>query len=494
MHSLIQQAKQANDLERLALYDFTWWLWAHDKQLLPESAVMKILALCGRGFGKTRLGSENTIERAQKEPIQIALVARTLKDGERIMINSPKSGLLVRSPPWFEAKWISSKHELHWPNGSRALLFSSEEPESLRGNEFHFAWADELCAWIFMRETWAQLILCLRLGLHPQVVATTTPKPQKLIRELYDDPHVFKIRGTTFDNAANLPKAQLEELLREFGGTRRGRQELYAEILDQLEGTLWKMERAKLPGGLPDLSDTPGIEDLRVRRDQVPRLVRVTMGIDPAITDNPWSDLTGIVIVGLGEDGHLYVLDDVSMRGKPNEWAEKVFEAVERWNVTKIVPETNRGGDLVETTLRYYAQVHNKQLPEIQPINSQEGKVGRAEPISALYDQGRVHHVGHHADLEDEQCNWQPFPGEDETDDDSEISDRTRRRRKRSPNRVDALVFACADLKPNMPDWDMTFNVIRPPDAPANAEAVGKISERARPASDKKRWKSRWRQ
>lgn len=467
-------------------------------------AVMKILALCGRGFGKTRLGSENTIERAQEEPIQIALVARTLKDGERIMINSPKSGLLVRSPPWFEAKWISSKHELHWPNGSRALLFSSEEPESLRGNEFHFAWADELCAWIFMRETWAQLILCLRLGLHPQVLATTTPKAQKLVRELYDDPNVYKIRGTTFDNAHNLPPSQLEELVREFGGTRRGRQELYAEILDQLEGTLWKMERAKLPGGLPDLSDTPGIEDLRVDSAKVPedmrkyahrmpRLVRVVMGIDPAITDNPWSDLTGIVIVGLGDDGHLYVLDDVSLRGKPNEWAEKVFEAVERWGVSKIVPETNRGGDLVETTLRYYAQVHNKRLPEIAPINSQEGKVGRAEPISALYDQGRVHHVGTHAELEDEQCNWQPFPGEDEQDDDSEVSDRTRRRRKRSPNRVDALVFACADLKPNMADYDPSFNVTLKPELAHNPDAIGKISERARPRADKRQWKSRWR-
>jgi phage terminase large subunit-like protein len=479
---------------------------------LPIRKVMKILALCGRGFGKTRLGSENTIERAQVEPIQIALVARTLKDGERIMINSPKSGLLVRSPPWFPATWFSTKHELHWPNGSKALLFSSEEPESLRGNEFHFAWCDELCAWVHMKETWSQVIMCLRLGDNPQVLATTTPKPQRLIRELFDDPMVAKIQGTTFDNADNLPRSQLKELVREFGGTRRGRQELYAEILDELEGALWKMCRAKLAGNIPDLSDTPGIEDLRVspadaneRNALLARMVRIVIGIDPAITTNPWSDITGIVVVGLADDGHLYVLDDVSLRGKPNEWAKAVFDAVKRWRVHRIVVETNRGGQLVESNLRNYATIQNLELaakdqlteasrlvmPDILDLNSQEGKVGRAEPISTLYEQGRVHHVGTLGWLEDEMCNWKPFPDADEAAEEAS-EDLAIRKKQPSPNRIDALVFACAELKPNMSDWDSSFSVTVPP-AASKAAPNTKFADKARQARKGGGLSSKWR-
>ena len=471
---------------------------------------MKLLALCGRGFGKTRFGAETVIQWAQEEPgIRIALVARTLKDGVRIMIDSAKSGLLVRSPPWFRAEWISSRHELIFPNDSRALLFSSEEPESLRGNEFHKAWLDELCAWVYVQETYSQVIMCLRLGINPQCLITTTPKAQKLIRELYDDPTVRKIRGSTFENAHNLPKSQLEELIREFGGTRRGRQELEAELLDQLEGALWKMRRATLEGGLPDLSDTPGIEDLRISHEDgraiIKRLVRVVVGIDPAITTNPWSDLTGIVVVGLGDDGHLYVLEDCSLRGKPNEWAKAAFEACRRWKAHRIVVETNRGGELVESNLRNYATIQNLELkaegkltesnrlimPEIVDLNSQEGKVGRAEPVSTLGEQGRVHHIGTHGELEDEMCNWQPFPDPDEADQELNTDPRAQRKKRRSPNRVDAYVFACAELKPNMADYDHTFTVTVQPSAPTDAPTKAKFGAKAR--QNGRAWKSKWR-
>lgn len=405
------------------------------------------------------------------------------------MIDNPKSGLLVRSPPWFPAEFISTRWEVVWPNGSKALCFSSEEPDSIRGNEFHLAWCDEKCAWIYIDQTWDNLMMCMRLsGLHiPQTLVTTTPRPQKTLREMLADPHTHVVRGTTFDNADNLPPTFFRELLRKYEGTRLGRQELYAEILDDLKGALWHMDRTRLESGHPDLSKPPGINDLRCNprnaeelADLRRRLVRVVIGVDPAITTNPWSDITGIVIVGLAEEGHLYVLEDRSLRGKPNEWAEAIFAGIDKWSAHCIVLETNRGGELVESTLRNFALLQKRQLPRILGLNSQEGKVGRAEPVSALYEQGLVHHVGHLAELEDEMTNWEPFM----TQEDIEAN----KKPQKSPNRVDALVFACAELRPNMADYQGLSAMAPPP--PPSPTVKQKLSERAGPS---RRMSSRWR-
>lgn len=465
LRSLLTEAKESNDAEVLALLEYTWWLWAHDNQMLPPGNWHKLLVLCGRAWGKTRFGAEMVIQHAQDNPgTQIALVGRTLKDVRRIMIDSPRSGLLVRSPPWFEARFVSTRSEVIWPNGSKALMFSSEEPESLRGPEYSFAWADELCAWIDIPRTWSNLLFGMRLGDNPKVIVTTTPKPQPLVRELNADPSVPKIRGKTWDNIDNLPTETVADLVKTYGGSRLGRQELEAEILDALEGALWKMERRKLPDGSPDLSDTPGIEDLRISPAECPELTRCVMGIDPAVSTNPWSDLTGIVIGGLGVDGGAYILEDASDKYKPNEWAAVVFDRCARWRVWKIVVETNRGGELVESNLRNYAGRVNAEralaraqgqenvppdlvVPAIEVLNAQQGKSCRAEPISTLYEQGGVRHVGTHGALEDEMTTWIP-PNVEE--DEADGSTRAGRKRRQSPNRIDALVYVVAELKPTL--------------------------------------------
>lgn len=450
---------------------FTWWLWARDDQILPDGNWFKLLACCGRAWGKTMFGSQAVVQRAQDEPGTVmALVGRSLKSVRRVMIENPKSGLLAISPPWFPATYRKTDSEVHWPNGSKALIFASEEPEPIRGNEFSLAWLDELCAFKYLNETWHIILPCMRLGPKPQIIVTTTPKNQKIIKELRDDPSVKQVRGGTRANLANLPKHVIEALYSEYKGTRLERQELEGEILDDMEGALWSGSQ---------------IDALRVSPHQVPRLVRVVVGCDPAITSSSWSDLTGIVVVGLGEDGHLYVLGDYSKKGKPEEWAARIFEAIENHFADCVVVETNRGGEAIEAILRYHAQAHGKILPNVKTLNSQEGKAGRAEPISALSTQGRVHHVGTHGELEDEQTGWVPFPvsdaGETQT-------------KQKSPNRLDAYVFACTELKPNMAAYSPGVMVTpTPPENQLAAKVAARQSYTPRTESREPQRRSRWR-
>lgn len=296
--------------------------------------------------------------------------------------------------------------EIRLINGSRIKLFSADEPDRLRGPQHHGAWCDELAAWRHA-DTWDQLQFGLRLGTHPRTVITTTPKPVPLIRMLSNrkDGSVKITRGSTFDNAANLAPQALVELQARYNGTRLGRQELYGEILEDVEGALW----------------TKGVID-RNRITEAPMLSRITVSIDPAVTNTKDSDETGIIVAGCDARGFGYLLGDYSFRGSPLEWATKAVEVFKEWKADSILIEVNQGGDMVAAVLR---QV-DSSLP-IREVRAHVGKKLRAEPVAAMYEQGRIKHVNTFELLEDQMCNWTP-----ETPD--------------SPDRLDAMVQAFADL------------------------------------------------
>jgi len=282
--------------------------------------------------------------------------------------------------------------------------FSAEEPDTLRGPQHHGAWCDELAAWEY-EDTWDQLQFGLRLGENPRVVVTTTPRPTTLIRELITRATTYVTRGSTFDNAANLSSIALAELQARYNETRLGRQELYGEILEDVEGALW----------------TKGLID-RNRLDLAPNLSRVVVSIDPAVTNKATSDETGIIVAGCDTNGNGYLIADHSMRGSPLEWATKAVELFDQHKADSILVEVNQGGDMVSAVLKQVRPV----LP-IREIRAHIGKKLRAEPVAAMYEQGRIHHVGQFNKLEDQMTTWTP-------------ADPT------SPDRLDAMVQAFADL------------------------------------------------
>lgn len=293
------------------------------------------------------------------------------------------------------------------PNGSRIKGFSAEKPDRLRGPQHHHAWCDELAAWS-SPETFDQLQFGLRLGAHPQVIVTTTPRPTKIVKELMKDPETIITRGSTYENKDNLAASTLITLQNKYENTRLGRQELFGEVLDDNPGALWT--RA-------------GIESARIKIEDLPPLTRVVVGIDPAVTNTEDSDSTGIVTCGMSADGQYYVLDDNTLKASPQEWATVAVKAYEKHKADRIVAETNNGGDLVIHLLK---QV--KPTVATKKVTATRGKHLRAEPIAALYEQGRVHHVGYFGSLEDQMCEYEPgVDGE-------------------SPDRMDALVWALTEL------------------------------------------------
>ena len=294
--------------------------------------------------------------------------------------------------------------EIVLTNKSRIKLYSGEEPNRLRGPQFHGGWFDELAAFKYA-DAWDQYQFALRLGDKPQTVVTTTPRPTKLIRELSTRDGVKIVRGSTFENAANLAETALAELRLRYEGTRLGRQELYGEIIQDVEGALWT--RATLDNN---------------RERETPPLVRIVVAIDPAVTSGEGSDETGIVVAGVSGDGHYYVLEDVSTRTTPDGWARRAVDAYKRWGADRIIGETNNGGDMIEALLR---QVD--PMVAYSKVTATRGKAVRAEPIAALYEQNRAHHVGSFPELEDQLCNW--------TIDSKE-----------SPDRMDAMVWALTEL------------------------------------------------
>tara|TARA_R110002020_G_scaffold168439_1_gene357263 strand:+ start:3214 stop:4545 length:1332 start_codon:yes stop_codon:yes gene_type:complete len=380
-----------------------WSLWARPKQLAPEGAWRVWLILAGRGFGKTRSGAEWVRQQVKQGTARrIALVGATAADCRDTMIEG-ESGLLRIFPDSERPRYIPSNRRIVFSNGAIATAYSADEPDRLRGPNHDLAWCDEIAAWRYP-DAWDQLIFGLRIGADPRVVATTTPRPTKLIRSLVERDDVQVTKGSTFENKANLASTFLEEVLSRYEGTRLGRQELYAEILDDVEGALWSRQM---------------IEDSRVT--SMPDLKRIVIGVDPAVSSHEFSAETGIVAVGIDENGIGYVLDDRSIKGTPVEWANAAIALFHRSQADRIVVEANQGGDMVRHTLRTV----ESEVP-IKTVHASRGKRTRAEPVSALYEQGRVKHVGAFPELEDQMCSW--------TVDSA------------SPDRLDAMVWAVTEL------------------------------------------------
>jgi phage terminase large subunit-like protein len=408
--------------DELVALEHDWPFWARDDQLPPTGLWRVWLALCGRGWGKTRVGAQWVLGVAGEGKVRIALIGRTAADVRGTMVEG-ESGILASSPPWFRPKWEPSYGDagrLVWPNGALAIGYSAETPQALRGPQHHAGWLDELAAWRRMRDAWDMYRFGLRLGQQPRTCITTTPTPAKLIKELVADDRkapdgqrlVRVIRGSTYANAANLADDFLAELRAKYEGTRLGRQELDGEILVDKPGALWTLSRIEehRPTGL------------------LPAMQRIVVAIDPPISSQEGADECGIIVAGLGADGHGYILADESERGlDPRQWAEKAAAAYHAHGADRIVAEANQGGEMVSTVIR---QVDGN-LP-VKLVHATRAKYVRAEPVSALYAQGRVHHGGVFKVLEDQLCDFTP--------------DFDRSKAGYSPDRLDALVWALTEL------------------------------------------------
>jgi phage terminase large subunit-like protein len=386
-----------------------WEIWARPEQLIPLGDWRTWLILAGRGFGKTRTGAETVREWIKKYKL-VNLIAATADDARDIMIEG-ESGILAVCPKGERPLYKVSKRQLEWPNGAKSLIFTADEPERLRGKQHMKLWMDELASWRYA-ESFDQAMFGLRLGDNPQSVVTTTPRPTKIIRDLARDPTSFVTRGSTYDNRANLAPAFFAEIIKKYEGTRLGRQELNAEILEDNPNALWKRSR---------------IDELRLHKAPTD-MRRIVVGVDPAVTSNEKSNETGIIIAGMarGTDGidHAYVLEDSSLVASPDAWARKAVYDYHHFGADRIIGETNNGGDLIEVVIRTI----DKNVA-YKKVTASRGKAKRAEPIAALYEQGRVHHVGSFPKLEDQMCQYDP---QDDSGD--------------SPDRMDALVWALTEL------------------------------------------------
>lgn len=387
-----------------------WKAKARQNQITPDGDWLTWVILAGRGWGKTRTGAEDAAWSGMANPgWRIAVVAPTAADARDTCIEGD-SGLLNVLPREAVQTWNRSLGELILINGTRYKAFSADEPERLRGPQHHRAWADELAAWRYP-EAWDQLMFGLRLGDHPQAVVTTTPKPTPLVKALVAAKTSHVTRGSTFDNAANLAPSALQMLKEKYEGTRLGRQELEAEILGDLPGALWSLAT---------------LDAYRLR--EAPQMGRIVVAVDPAVTATEASDEHGIIVAGLADQRGV-VLEDASLSGSPNEWARRAVSLYRSWNADAIVIEVNQGGDMVAHTIRTI-----DPNVKIKEVRASRGKHVRAEPIAALYEQGRVAHVGAFPELEAQmtQMTTNGFEGEG------------------SPDRVDALVWAMTDLFPGM--------------------------------------------
>lgn len=385
-----------------------WRSIARPDQILPAGDWLTWLILAGRGWGKTRTGAEAVREWSKDSP-RISIIAPTYADARDTCVEGD-SGLKTICDPGEIEKWNRSLGELEFRNGCKVKLFSSDEPERLRGPQHYKLWADELGAWKYPRETWDMAMFGLRLGVKPQAIVTTTPKPIDVIRELLAKATTHVTKGNTYANRANLAASFFEQIVSRYEGTRLGRQEINAELLEDVPGALWTR----------DMVD-------RNRVSAIPELLYVVVGVDPATTSRDTSDEAGIVVAGKGADGHGYVLADYTMRGRPREWASEAISAFNKHKANMVVAEGNNGGEMVEDVISLLCKSDGIPKPAYEMVWAAEGKRTRAEPASALYEQNECHHVGSLTQLEDEQCSWVPLEGA-------------------SPNRIDALVWALHKL------------------------------------------------
>lgn len=407
-------AQLSTEAQAALLYD--WSFWARPNQLPPEGDWLTWLILAGRGFGKTRTGAEwvrsmvcGSTPLGKGRATRIALVAETSADARDVMVEGD-SGILGVHPADFRPLYEPSKRRLTWPNGAVATLYNATEPDQLRGPQHDLAWADELAKWQYARDTWDQLQFGMRLGDRPLVAITTTPRPIPLIREIIADARTVTTRGKTTENAGNLATSFMDQMKAKYDGTRLGRQELDGEILDDVPGALWT--RAMLE---------------RATVDQVPEMARIVIAVDPSGTSgaDDDGDEIGIVAAGRGVDGRGYVLEDLSCKLSPDAWARRAIEAYYRHGADRLVAERNFGGAMVASVIR--TADRNISYKE---VTASRGKSARAEPVAALYEQGRVSHVRGLAALEDQMTlmTMQGFSGEG------------------SPDRVDAVVWALTEV------------------------------------------------
>jgi predicted phage terminase large subunit-like protein len=393
LHQLLTSLPDA--LVQTLLYDWVG-LWGRQSQLVPPGDWNTWLILAGRGFGKTRTGAETVrlfVEQGLAK--RIALVAPTAADVRDVMVEGD-SGLLSVCPPWFKAHFEPSKRRITWKRGgkevARATLFSAEEPERFRGPQHDLVWGDEPASWLDPDEAWAQLQMGLRLGKKPRAIITGTPKPIDLILKLLEEEKTgdcYVTRGSTYENSANLAANFISQITRLYGNTRLGEQEIRGGVLLDVAGAIFNLV---------------AVSKFRVprREDELPaelaqrlNLVRIVVAVDPAQTSENRVDQTGIVVEGLSEDGHGYVLEDASMRGSPDEWARTVSRMFHKWGASEVIAEVNVGGEMVAYTMKTI----DESMP-VKAVRAMRGKAKRAEPIAALIEQGKIHLVGEFAALE----------------------------------------------------------------------------------------------
>ena len=401
-------AQLSEDEAEALLHD--WAFWARPNQFEPQGSWTNWLCKAGRGFGKTRVGAEQVRKWVKDFPI-VNLVGPTAADVRDVMVRGigANSSILEICSKDERPDYTPSTRRLTWPNGAVSLLFSAEDPESLRGPQHMKLWGDELAAWKRAEEVMEQIEFGLRLGENPQAIYTTTPKPTKVIKNLVKNAKTIVTGGSTYDNRSNLAKGFFDSIITKYEGTRLGRQELMAELLEDNPGALWRLSAID-----EDRSSCPV------------NLWRVVVGVDPAVTSGEDAALTGIVVCAIGPspDGkdwppHFYVIDDLSLNASPQQWAETVLGAYKVHKADRIIAEVNNGGDLVEAILRA-----NSLEFAYRAVHACRGKLRRAEPIAALYEQHRVHHVGSFPQLEEQMCEYSPLT------------------EQASPDRMDALVWA----------------------------------------------------
>ena len=399
-----------------------WWLIGRPEQQEPAGEWFIWLILSGRGWGKTRTGAEWLVEQIVRMPThegiptQWAIIAPRFSDTKNVCVEGPSGFLRALQHRGLEAErdyvYNKSSYKITFKDGQVVHMFGADSPDAGRGLNLSGAWLDEFAMWQYAAQTWTEgLAPSLRIGDKPRVVVTTTPKPLRILREWANrqDGSVYVTRGSTFDNAANLSRAALEELQARYAGTRIGKQELYGEIIDNIDGALWTedtIERSRVTAP-PD------------------QLTKIVVAIDPAVTNTEDSDETGIIVAGKNAKGEAFVLADYTMRGTPLDWATRAVEAYRLHNADAIIAEVNNGGDMIPTLIR---QVDG--FVPVREVRATRGKKLRAEPIAAFYEQGRVHHVGRYVKLEEQMTTWTP-------------------EEPNSPDRMDALVWAITDLLDN---------------------------------------------
>lgn len=401
--------------DELAALEHDWRFWARRKQLPPDGDWFAWILLAGRGFGKTRAGAEWIRERgmAGDRRRRMLIAGRTPADVRDYCLEGP-GGLLTNCPPWIDLDYEPSKRLITFPTGATAHVRSGANPDEFRGFGGDTAWLDEFAAWDYPEQSWSNLTFGMREAVieEPRACITTTPRPIPILKRLVEREWSAVVSGSTYENRM-LSERWLETVVGDVEGTRIGRQEIYAEILDDVPGALW--ERIWIEDSRAQERDPKQMAD---------HCTRIVIAVDPAGSTGEHSSETGVVVAGRDQRGHGYVLDDRTGRMSPREWALEAVAAYEHFVADKIVGERNFGGDLVESNLRAV----DPNIP-VEVVVASRGKQQRAQPVANLYEQGKIHHVGAHPELEDQMCTWDP-------DEPSSVS----------PDRVDALVWAFTDL------------------------------------------------